>query len=869
MEMEKRSITNKMGNVNGIAAQNLSYTTMDQHFILERNKLNDNDYDQNLVLVPMEMEKRYITNKIRGVNGIATKTSNSLKFLPTSLKSHNPKILPRGDVGAVQSIDANVVVGAEAAAKDTKPTCKKKKGKSVHCMMTTAVSTTLRGIFFGAVALAILVKGVGGIAPFTVSSGACQIEDTVCMTSPNYPSNYGSSQECKIRVNKDGRLNVMDFVTESFYDYLTVGGQKYGGTTGPDNIVVSANDNIAWESDGSTNKKGFKICMDPDPCPSVDGSIVNSETCKCGTTTCSATTGLFCLSSMSRCGDAAITPCMVVDGSTDNLGDCTCGKNDCTASTGFFCYSPINHCSTSAGVPPRFAVSSGECQILLDGLCVTSPNYPSNYGNSQQCKIQVKAAGNLNVVDFETQKYGYDYLLIGTNKYYTGPESPNGPHKLAVSIGDELDWLSSSSSVFKGFNICMGIPFLVSSGDCQIVDTFCVTSPNYPNTYSASKTCKIQVKTTGSLIVVDFETRQKDLLTVGPVDYSGTEGPSNVVVKIGDSIDWTPNIFTSTGERKGFKFCMYDPCKFADGSAINAKSCSCGTMACTTTTGLYCYSDVSVCATAPIADMCKITDGSASNSAADLAVQAAADATAARAAATAAREAANRAALAATARERAATDAEALATAKEVTAEQAEKEKDKNENCRCGSVSCDTNSGSVCYAGSCRKYLGQFTLTLLKSSGCSQEKGRRSIANLDFCEDAATMIGNEDTSARLLTSTSSQSAGRYSSPGCLIDASSNSMGGQLYFNPSNTGYTPWCHDEHCLCVSASDCLVVDGSASNGRYCFCGTSFCTDHTGFYCTSSTNTCSSGPPCLHTGGQTINSHACACGGNGICTE
>ena len=75
MEMETRYITNKMDTVNDIAAQNLSClaTTMDQHFILERTKL----YDQ--VQVPiMETEKRYIANKMGTVNGIAAQNLSSL-----------------------------------------------------------------------------------------------------------------------------------------------------------------------------------------------------------------------------------------------------------------------------------------------------------------------------------------------------------------------------------------------------------------------------------------------------------------------------------------------------------------------------------------------------------------------------------------------------------------------------------------------------------------------------------------------------------------------------------------------------------------------------------------------------------------------
>ena len=90
MEMENRNITNKMSTVNDIAAPNLSCliaTTMDttmekQHFILEHTKLNDDDYDQDQVLVPME-----ITNKVSAVNEIAAQTLSCLAA--TSIIEHD------------------------------------------------------------------------------------------------------------------------------------------------------------------------------------------------------------------------------------------------------------------------------------------------------------------------------------------------------------------------------------------------------------------------------------------------------------------------------------------------------------------------------------------------------------------------------------------------------------------------------------------------------------------------------------------------------------------------------------------------------------------------------------------------------------
>jgi len=71
---------------------------------------------------------------------------------------------------------------------------------------------------------------------------------------------YEHSSSCSINVNKDAFLNVEDFWTESGYDYLTVNDVEYSGTSGPQDIVVSAGDFIYFYSDSSFSYSGFAIC---------------------------------------------------------------------------------------------------------------------------------------------------------------------------------------------------------------------------------------------------------------------------------------------------------------------------------------------------------------------------------------------------------------------------------------------------------------------------------------------------------------------------------------------------------------------------------------------------------------------------------
>lgn len=71
---------------------------------------------------------------------------------------------------------------------------------------------------------------------------------------------YEDSSSCSINVNKNALLDVEDFWTESGYDYLTVNDVEYSGTSGPQDIEVSAGDFIDFYSDVSFAYSGFAIC---------------------------------------------------------------------------------------------------------------------------------------------------------------------------------------------------------------------------------------------------------------------------------------------------------------------------------------------------------------------------------------------------------------------------------------------------------------------------------------------------------------------------------------------------------------------------------------------------------------------------------
>jgi hypothetical protein len=95
-------------------------------------------------------------------------------------------------------------------------------------------------------------------------------------------------------------------------------------------------------------------------------------------------------------------------------------------------------------------VNEGPCATTTDGKCFTSPNYPSNHGNSESCTIAVGADVSLVVQSFATQSY-VDVLTVN-GVPYSG--SGYGLDGLVVRAGDVISWSSDSWYNDAGFSIC-------------------------------------------------------------------------------------------------------------------------------------------------------------------------------------------------------------------------------------------------------------------------------------------------------------------------------------------------------------------------------------------------------------------------------
>jgi hypothetical protein len=88
----------------------------------------------------------------------------------------------------------------------------------------------------------------------------CEIsQDGACVTDGS--GRYGNYEQCTVRAEVAMLVSAQaGFSTESGYDYVTLGGTRYSGTSGPTSLAMSAGETLHWQSDGSVGLDGFNIC---------------------------------------------------------------------------------------------------------------------------------------------------------------------------------------------------------------------------------------------------------------------------------------------------------------------------------------------------------------------------------------------------------------------------------------------------------------------------------------------------------------------------------------------------------------------------------------------------------------------------------
>jgi len=160
------------------------------------------------------------------------------------------------------------VSGAAALVLAADPT--KKASAVLEQLLDDAYLNVLSDLKFGDTN-ALLCVAEGGAPPtptpqptpapppgnWAVDGSGC-VESGNCVQSTNHPGNYGNNQQCNVVLYGDVSISVEAFSTESSYDYLTIGGTRYSGSSGPSSGVYSGV--ITWGSDYSVTNSGWKLC---------------------------------------------------------------------------------------------------------------------------------------------------------------------------------------------------------------------------------------------------------------------------------------------------------------------------------------------------------------------------------------------------------------------------------------------------------------------------------------------------------------------------------------------------------------------------------------------------------------------------------
>ena len=131
------------------------------------------------------------------------------------------------------------------------------------------VAVSVAGLLIAVLLMIVATTTASGLT-FTVISGPCGTSAAHdCIRSPNYPANYGNDEHCTILASGAGVVSTSSFHTESRFDYLSIAGTHYSGSTGPNTVNIDEGDVIFWMTDNYHTKSGFEVCSRS---PSADPS---------------------------------------------------------------------------------------------------------------------------------------------------------------------------------------------------------------------------------------------------------------------------------------------------------------------------------------------------------------------------------------------------------------------------------------------------------------------------------------------------------------------------------------------------------------------------------------------------------------------
>ena len=188
-----------------------------------------------------------------------------------------------------------------------------------------------------------------------------------CCSNNLAGSIYGNNEDCIFRLNGiSGILVFEQFQTESVsYDYLTINGVRYGGSTAPTGLLGAVASEISWHTDSSVARQGFKVC--------IIGCVNN----------CQAGSGCSFSSSSASCAVCPVGKWSSMDDKSECL---ECENGFTTANAGSTSASACSVCNTyligggtscgvlctTSGIATCFAEAANSDELALSAGTLTS-----------------------------------------------------------------------------------------------------------------------------------------------------------------------------------------------------------------------------------------------------------------------------------------------------------------------------------------------------------------------------------------------------------------------------------------------------------------------------------------------------------------
>ena len=372
---------------------------------------------------------------------------------------------------------------------------------------------------------------------FCSLTNASGYEQDACVTTGS--GTYGNDERCSITAIVGLTMTATYFDTEAGYDNVqltsTSTGQTttYDGSSGPSSVPIAAGDALAWSSDDGVGGGGFIICATlPLPAPPMPPP------------------------------QPPTPPQSPPAAPQTTFWQINAGASYCSL-------------STMPGYEPNACITDGV----------------GNHGNNERCTITAMSGFVITATDFSTESC-CDYMRwTRTNPVSTvSYRGTSGPMGVQVSAGDTFFWTSDYSVARGGFTVCgmvqppsppatppippslppvppsppsspppttpdtdlwevtRSVPF----GSCELAPGgTCVTDG--AGVYGNRERCTFTALQAIIVNANDFVTElNNDYIDIGGTRFSGTIGPSRLIMAAGETMVWYTSSYT---ERNGFTIC--------------------------------------------------------------------------------------------------------------------------------------------------------------------------------------------------------------------------------------------------------------------------------------------------------------------------